>query len=144
MINLIQETHECVQGGGDFVACIALLDGQRFFATEDIDQILRSPDTLFTEDDVTVILDWDRNSCEAPFLGPRMDVDFGGALYLHRVGEILYLENEDSRGGRKMVASLLLSEWTKIVSDLGAEFAKIHQHSHTQNDAEQDAASNGD
>jgi len=127
MISLIQETHECEQSGEDFVACIALLDGKRFFATEDIDQILRSPVTLSTEDDVTVILDWDRNSCEAPFIGPRMDLDFGGALFLHRVGENIYFEDEVSRGVRKMFASLLLSDWAKIVSDLEAELAKISQ-----------------
>ena len=113
MITLTQETLECEQGGGDFVACIASLDGKRFFAKEDIDQILRSPVTLSSEDDVTVILDWDRNSCEAPFIGPRMDREFGGALCLHRVGEILYLEDEISRGVRKDMAlrARLLSGW---------------------------------
>lgn len=93
------------------------MDGARFFATEDIDFILGSPSTLGDND--TIVLEWDRNSMEAPFLGPNIDSALCSALFVHRLGDDIRLEGE-SDAGRKAFFTITLRDWLRAVKELDA------------------------
>jgi hypothetical protein len=94
-------------------------EGRGFFATEEIDYILASADTL-TEDNATVVLEWDRNSMESPDLGPRFVDPIPSNLFLHRVGFEIHFE-EDHGLGRSARFRIPFSEWRATVRSLKAE-----------------------
>jgi len=109
MIEIIKEEYECVQGNGRFECYIIVLNGHRIFSTEDIDYLINSP-TLFTENDLTLVLTWDRNSLELPELGPNLDIDIQGDLYVHRVDGWIQLECSND-ADRKVIGKCSLSDW---------------------------------
>ncbi len=115
-MTIIPENHECVQSKNEFSLWVFILDDNRFFATEDIDYLLQSPDTL-TADDTTVILEWDRNSSEAPFIGPDITSDISSPLFIHRVGSKIQLESETDTG-RQVIYVLPYESWVETIKKL--------------------------
>ena len=119
MIQIRRETHRCVQSGVSYPLWIFSVDGRGFFATEEINHILVSAETL-AEDEATVVLEWDRNSTESPDLGPRIEDPIPSHLFLHRVGLEIHFE-EGQGHGRSAVYRIPFAEWTTTVMSLKAE-----------------------
>ena len=119
MIQIRRETHRCVQSGVSYPLWIFSVDGRGFFATEEIDPILVSADTL-AEDEATVVLEWDRNSMESPDLGPRIDDPIPSHLFLHRVGLDIHFE-KDHVHGRSPFCRIPFTQWRTTVMSLRAE-----------------------
>lgn len=113
MFSILEETHKCVQGGEIFTACILIKDGKRFFATEEKKYLLASPVT-FGRGDVTIVLEWDRNSVEAPGLGPKMDHPVGSSLFVRHADGVVLFEWEEE-GSRIGLFEVLFDDWCTAV-----------------------------
>ena len=105
-----------------FLLWVLAMDGVRFFATEDIGPMLLSPVTL-SENDVTVILEWDRNSMEAPHLGPDLDCEMQSSLFVHRLADEIRLE-EENETCRQPLYTISFEAWNTAISALRKTIAE--------------------
>jgi hypothetical protein len=113
-IRIQAETHEDIQQPGcNFECYIIILDDKRIFSTEDV-RYLETSARLFTEDQVTLLLEADRNSAELPELGPKMDIAAGSPLRITRRGSMLEFASEIN-GELDIIGITSLKEWNKEV-----------------------------
>lgn len=64
-----------------------------------------------------MILEWDRNSMELPELGPPMDADIEGELFLMRNGQDLLIQH-GNRQSKKTIVTIPLEEWVTAIDKL--------------------------
>jgi len=116
-IRIVAEEQVCVQGGEAFTCFVLVVDGRRVFSTED-ETYLRASGTMFRgEYDVTLVLDCDRNSAEAPELGPLLDLDIPSPLYVRRLGDTVSFQS-GAEHERVTHLEAPLASWLAAVDEL--------------------------
>ena len=116
MISLHLEKFQRVHDKKFYPCVIFTVNDQRCLSTEDLDYLLRSPDTL-SKDDTTVVIEWDRNYMEGVSLDNDMLHLVESPLYLHSMGQVVVLEY-DGVDGRDVLTAISISEWKDGISNL--------------------------